>query len=170
MAFYGWPISQCQSLDTPLSVQFSQGIRLLDIRLSVIKGKLIAYHGAYPQRTPFQSILAAMYAFLSEPATCGETLVVSIKQEDFGGNFSSRVRKEIEAGPGGMGMWFLENRIPSLGEARGRAIMFSRFGGDGSDWEGGLEGLGIHPSTWPDSAKDGFQWWCKDTLVRTQDW
>ncbi|OBZ75824.1 hypothetical protein A0H81_04797 [Grifola frondosa] len=48
--------------------------------------------------------------------------------------------------------------------------MFSRFGGDGSGWEHGLEGLGIHPTAWPDSEKSGFIWQCKETLVRTHDW
>lgn len=170
MAFYGWPVSQCQSLDTPLAVQLAHGIRVLDIRLSVVKDRLIAYHGIHPQRTTFLAILATLYAFLSAPATCRETIVVSIKQEDRGNDFSRRVRTEIEQGPGGMNLWWLENRIPTLGEVRGKTIMFSRFGGDGSDWDGGLEGLGIHPTNWPDSAKDGFTWQCKDTLVRTQDW
>ncbi|VDB96578.1 unnamed protein product [Peniophora sp. CBMAI 1063] len=170
MAFYGWPISQCQASDTPLPVQLQQGIRILDIRLAVIKGRLIAYHGAYPQRTTFASILATLSTFLHSAASRRETLIVSIKQEDRGGDFSRLVREEIEHGPGGMGMWWLENRIPALGEVRGKAILFSRFGGNGADWPGGLEGMGIHPTTWPDSAKEGFEWWCKDTMVRTQDW
>jgi len=67
-------------------------------------------------------------------------------------------------------MWFLENHVPTLGQVRGKVIMFSRFGGDGTAWEGGFEGMGIHPTTWPDSAKQGFTWTCKDVLVRTQDW
>lgn len=67
-------------------------------------------------------------------------------------------------------MWFLENRIPNLGEVRGKVVMLSRFGGDGSGWENGLEGLGIHPTAWPDSAMDGFTWTLKGTLVRTSDW
>jgi len=33
-----------------------------------------------------------------------------------------------------------------------------------------LEGLGIHPTTWPDSKKGGFSWQCKDTLVCMHDW
>lgn len=37
-------------------------------------------------------------------------------------------------------------------------------------WDGGLEGLGIHPTTWPDSAKEGFTYDIKNTLVRTHDW
>ncbi|KAI0055946.1 PLC-like phosphodiesterase [Artomyces pyxidatus] len=174
MAFYGWPISQCQSVNTPLSVQLASGIRVLDIRLTVKRGRLISYHGQYPQRTPFKSILADLNAFLSSPTSCRETVVVSIKQEDYDKHtpkvFSLMVRKEIEESPGGMGMWFLENRVPTLGEVRGKAIMFSRFGVDGEGWEGRLEGMGIHPTNWPDSEKAGFTWTCKDTLVRTQDW
>ncbi|PFH52481.1 hypothetical protein AMATHDRAFT_74266 [Amanita thiersii Skay4041] len=173
MAFYGWPVSQCQSTLTPLMAQLHSGIRVLDVRLAIVHNRLISYHGAYPQREPFQIILATLFAFLSDPATCMETIVVSIKQEDFKKHhphrFSLLVRDEIENGPGGLGMWFLENRIPVLGEVRGKAIMFSRFG-DGCGWQGGLQGLGIHPPRWPDSCKAGFIWQCRDTLVRTHDW
>ncbi|CCM05793.1 uncharacterized protein FIBRA_08026 [Fibroporia radiculosa] len=174
MAFYGWPISQCQSLATPLAVQLQSGIRVLDIRLAVVDSRLIAFHGIYPQRTPFQEILATIHSFLTAPATCRETLVMSIKQEDFlktpAALFSQLVHDEIVNGPGGLGMWFLENRVPHLGDVRGKVVMFSRFGGSGDGWEGGLEGLGMHPTVWPDSAKSGFAWQCKNTLVRTHDW
>ncbi|KIL68537.1 hypothetical protein M378DRAFT_71215 [Amanita muscaria Koide BX008] len=172
MALYGWPVSQCQSLSTPLMIQLCAGIRFLDIRLAVIQGRLIAYHGIASQREPFQRILATLSAFLSSPASPSETVVVSIKQEDFRETppqqFSILVRDEITSSPGGIKMWFLENRIPKLGEVRGKAIMFSRFGGNGDGWEGGR--LGIHPSSWPDAEKQGFTWQCKDTVVRTHDW
>ncbi|KAI0694163.1 PLC-like phosphodiesterase [Cerioporus squamosus] len=174
MAFYGWPISQCQSLSTPLGVQLQSGIRVLDIRLAVVDGRLLAYHGIYPQRTPFQDILSTIHEFLTAPETCHEAVVMSIKQEDFATTplpyFSECVHEEIMDGPGGRDMWFLENRIPTLGEVRGKVVMLSRFGGDGSGWENGLEGMGIHPTAWPDSEKDGFTWTLKGTLVRTHDW
>jgi 1-phosphatidylinositol phosphodiesterase len=173
MAFYGWPISQCQSETTPLSVQLADGIRVLDIRLAIQNGRLVTFHGQFPERTAFQSILGDLHTFLTSPTSAHETVVISIKQEDFATNspteFSALVHGELEAGPGGFGMWFLENRIPTLGEVRGKAILFSRFG-DGTGWNGGLEGMGIHPTTWPDSAKQGFTWTCKDVTVRTQDW
>lgn len=99
---------------------------------------------------------------------------MSIKQEDFATtpppDFSALVHKEMQTGPGGMDMWFLENRIPLLGEVRGKVILLSRFGGNGAGWEGRLEGMGIHPTKWPNNEKEGFAWSCKDTLVRTQDW
>ena len=134
----------------------------------------MAYHGVVPQKVCFQQILIDVHDFLTDPASCRETIVMSIKQEDRAttspADFSALVHQEIKMGPGGMDIWYLENRIPLLGEARGKVIMFSRFGGDGAGWEGGLEGMGIHPARWPSSEKGGFAWFCKDTLVKTQDW
>ncbi|KAJ7090377.1 PLC-like phosphodiesterase [Mycena belliarum] len=169
MAFYGWPFSQCQSLSTPLEVQFQSGIRLLDIRLTDVKGRLIAYHGAYPQKTTFQEILVSVYNYLNSPAGSRETIVMSVKQEAPSSVFSQLVHDEIAVGAGGRNMWFLESRIPTLGEVRGKVVMFSRFG-NGDGWEDGLNGMGIHPTYWPDSVKDGFSWMCNDTTVYTNDW
>ena len=111
---------------------------------------------------------------------------MSIKQEDASKTpppfFSRMVREFMMNGPGGWddkissessvnrGMWFLENRIPELGEVRGKVILFSRFGGDGAAWPQGLEGIGIHPTTWPDSSREAFEWELKGTCVRTYDW
>jgi 1-phosphatidylinositol phosphodiesterase len=30
--------------------------------------------------------------------------------------------------------------------------------------------MGIHPTNWPDSVKEGFEWMCNDIVVRTSDW
>lgn len=125
MAFYGWPISQCQSPSppNPLLHQLNSGIRALDLRLSIIDGKLIAYHGRYPQRTPFTSILATLYEFLLSPSSPGqrETIVVSVKQEDTASSlFTALVQSDIAASEGGNNFWYTEsNRIPTLGEVRG---------------------------------------------------
>lgn len=200
MAFYGWPISQCQTPATPLASQLQSGIRVIDIRLAVIttmspsstssgttataptpKHQLIAYHGLYPQRTPFPNILQTIHNFLISPEGSRETIVMSIKQEDFAVTptklFSRLVRETMMASSGGWststhdtGMYYLQNRIPQLGEVRGKVVLFSRFGGDGAEWDGGLEGIGIHPTTWPDSEKEGFEWELKGTIVRTHDW
>lgn len=200
MAFHGWPISQCQSPSTPLASQLLGGIRVIDVRLAVIPPpspkpsalnatrtqELIAYHGLWPQKTPFAAILNDVHKFLTSPIGSKETIIMSIKQEDFAVTpaplFSQLVRDTIVRGPGGWaeastkgsevnkGMWFFENRIPKLGEVRGKVVLLSRFGGNGDGWDGGLEGLGIHPTTWPDSDKNGFEWELKGTRVRTHDW
>lgn len=171
VAYYGWPVSQCQDLGTPLATQFALGIRVIDVRLSIIDGSLISYHGLYPQRLPFRDIIEAVYKFLTSPEGRTETIVVSVKQEDVGWElFSKLVHDEIHSEPWGRDFWFLENRIPTLGEVRGRAVLFSRFGGDGRGWQGGLNGLGIHPPQWPDSREDGFDWWLGETQIKVQDW
>lgn len=170
MAFYGWPISQCQSQLTsnPLLHQLQSGIRALDIRLSIQDGRLISFHGIYPERTPFTSILSTLYQFLTTD-DCGgkrECIVVSIKQEDRASPlFTALVHSEIGSSPGGKDIWYTEsNRIPTLGEVRGKCVLFSRFGeADGPE-------LGIHPDRWPDSRKEGFEWNCGDTPVRVSDW
>lgn len=172
MAHRGWPFSQCQS--APLDVQLRQGIRVLDVRLAIVKGTLIAYHGVIPQHVSFATILSIIHAFFTSPLSARETLIMSIKQEDHATKsateFSQLVRKEIMESAGGLDMWFLKNRVPTLGEVRGKVVMFSRFGVRGEDWAGGLEGMGIHPTTWPNSIRDGFSWTCKETTVRVQDW
>ncbi|KAG0705319.1 PLC-like phosphodiesterase [Suillus ampliporus] len=169
MAFYGWPISQCQSLSTPLERQLHSGIRVLDIRLAIVDSRLISYHGIYPEHAPFAEILSIVHTFLTAPSTSRETIVMSIKQEDFNTQlFTKLVREEIMASPGGLGMWYLENRIPTLGEVRGKVVMFSRFGGNGHGWDNAA--IGIHPPIWPNSDKLGFAWNCQSTLVQTQDW
>jgi 1-phosphatidylinositol phosphodiesterase len=166
MALYGWPVAQCQSMT--LSQQLDAGIRVLDIRLSVDKeaNVLRAYHGSLSMRVDWPTILEDLHAFLA--ANPRETLVVSLKQEDYGQEEWNRLLVDgIEKSKGGWRMWFIDGRVPKLGEVRGRCVMFSRFGPRGYPGE---KGWGIHPTTWPDSLKGTFEWNCGDTIVRTQDW
>ncbi|KZO90382.1 PLC-like phosphodiesterase [Calocera viscosa TUFC12733] len=173
LAFYGYPVSQCQSPTTPLDVQLQSGIRVFDLRFSIIDGVLIAYHGASPQFTPYLKVLRTLADFLRSDLGRSETVICSIKQEDGAQGrfqlFSHLVRAGID-NPEMRDIWFLENRIPTLAEVRGKAILLSRFGDDGEGWEGGTEGMGIHPYTWPNSVKEGFSWVLKDTWIRMQDW
>lgn len=169
MAFYGWPIAQCQSPSTSLERQLHSGIRVLDIRLAIVDSHLISYHGIYPERALFAEILSTVHTFLTAPSTSGETIVMSIKQEDSDTHrFSNLVRQEIVASSGGLGMWYLEHRLPTLGEVRGKVVMFSRFGGNGDGWDNAA--IGIHPPIWPDNDRNGFIWNCQDALVQTHDW
>jgi 1-phosphatidylinositol phosphodiesterase len=169
MARYGWPFAQCQSPHQVLSVQLLNGIRVIDIRLSVIDNEhLIAHHEIISQRVSFPSILQTIHDFLLEHPQ--EALVVSIKQEDEGAvRFNQLLARDIEESKGGWGMWFLKGgRIPTLGEMRGKCLMFSRFGGTIEGWPSD-KGLGMHPTHWPDSSM-GFEWWYGSSLIRVQDW
>ena len=171
MAFFGGSFAQCQSVDKALAVQLSEGVRVLDIRLAVKKHRLMVYHGRYPQKASFQNVLEVVHAFLTSEQGHRETVVISIKEEDPPvEGFSTLVHREIVKGPGGKEMWYLDNKIPTLGHVRGKAVMFSRFCADEETWGSGEEGVGIHPTKWPDSRKEGFMWPCKNTIVRTHDW
>jgi 1-phosphatidylinositol phosphodiesterase len=157
----------------PLAKQLASGVRVIDVRLSVANSVLVAYHGICPERTPFLDMITTVHTFLTTPASSLETVIMSIKQENATVTptvFSETVKSEIAKAPGGVGMWYLQNRIPTLGEVRGKIVMFSRFGLDGETWDGGFVGLGLHPNLWPDSQMDGFSWTCKDTVVRIHDW
>jgi 1-phosphatidylinositol phosphodiesterase len=172
MAVHGWPFSQFQS--TTLAAQLAAGIRVIDIRLAIVDAALMAFHGKTSQRVSFQQILSVVHTFLTSPASSLETVVMSIKQEDTATTppsvFSRAVRTEILKGPGGIAMWYLENRVPMLGDARGKIVLLRRFTGDPAEWEDKLEGMGIPITPWPESPKDGFTVWCKETLVSVHDW
>jgi len=82
----------------------------------------------------------------------------------------SPTKKAQAAGQSTSGLWYLEDRIPTLGEVRGRIMILSRFG-NGIGWEGGLGGMGVVPWFWPNSDPNGFSFECgPDTTLNVQDW
>ncbi|RXK42450.1 hypothetical protein M231_00004 [Tremella mesenterica] len=167
-ALYGYPISQCQQPVTSISRQLEDGIRFLDVRLRVVGDTLLTYHGPRPQRSSFDQILNSVHTFLDAHPT--ETLILCIKEEapPFNARFSSLVYDNLRPY---LHLWFLEQRIPSLGEVRGKAILFSRFERkEDSESKAWPDGMGIHPTTWPDSRKEGFEWDCGGTPVKIEDW
>ncbi|WWD18068.1 hypothetical protein CI109_102515 [Kwoniella shandongensis] len=179
-ALYGYPISQCQQPSTPIEQQLLDGIRFLDVRLRVVGDELLMYHGPRPQRSSLTLLLAVIHNFLLKHPS--ETLILCLKEETppFHPHFSSLVYKAFK--PHIDQFWFLEERIPTLGEVRGKGMLMTRFDRDktlldgeskgynsecGEEWPAGM---GIHPLTWPDSRQEGFEWDCNGTTVRTQDW
>lgn len=117
-----------------------------------------------------------------------EALIFCVQQEaPSSPDFSALCRAGLELYDRA-GYWFLENRVPKLGEVRGRAIWMSRFGRgqeDGGErpWlvktgkrhpETGdpiLEPrMGWRPERWPNNLVEGFDWHCGKTETRTQDW
>ncbi|KAK7208579.1 PLC-like phosphodiesterase [Myxozyma melibiosi] len=133
------PSVRCQN--APLVQQLDRGIRFLDIRLSrpflqfcslgQSRHELVVVHSAFPvcayRAVTFSKVLGRVYAFLD--ANPSETVIMSLKHE---GPFS-KGRVELAdilwSGyiKGHEHRWFLEPRMPSLGEARGKIILFRRF-------------------------------------------
>ncbi|OWZ61295.1 hypothetical protein AYX15_06480 [Cryptococcus neoformans] len=167
-ALYGFPISQCQQPSTPIGQQLLDGVRFLDVRLRVVDDQLLIYHGPFSQQSSLPVLLDALQFFLSSHPT--ETIILCLKEESppFHASFSALVyaafKNRLER------FWFLEERIPKLGEVRGKGMLMTRFNRDKDTENQWPDGMGIHPSRWPDSRIGGFDWNCGGTQVRTQDW
>lgn len=122
------------------------------------------YHGPRPQRSSLPVLLTTLHAFLVAHPT--ETFILCLKEESDTPHpaFSTLVYNAFKPFAK---KWVFSNRIPNLGEVRGKGILMTRFESVPGSWG---DGLGIHPSTWPDSRPEGFSWDCGGTTVRTQDW
>ncbi|KAK4051957.1 hypothetical protein OIV83_002662 [Microbotryomycetes sp. JL201] len=157
MAYWGGPISCCQTYTLSLMKQLVGGIRMIDIRLALKDKKLKVYHGIQNEYAQAEDVVNTVEAFLEMYPT--ETLVVSIKQENAATNFEATVWRLLDRRKE---MWYRENRWPLLGEVRGRAIVFCRFGFESQQ--------GLHPVSWPDNAPAPFATDIGGQECLIQDW
>lgn len=140
----------CQSLD--IRQQLALGVRALDIRVRPVKRRLFMVHGAVCARTPggekmdMADVLSACYAFLRKnPSEC---IVFQFKDDagrDYEQAFANLFYTYISAKPQ---MWFLENRVPTLGEARGKIVLIRRCKKDESDRNLTANNSGLDFSRW----------------------
>lgn len=125
----------------------------------------VAYHGIRPEYSTLKAELAQFNAFLR--AHPRETIVMFIKEETppWHDDFSRMVYEVFNETPE---LWNFSDHIPRLGDVRGRGTLISRFDKRQPDeWP---NGMGIRPTTWPNSRQEGFEWDCYGTKVRTIDW
>ncbi|KAJ9137297.1 Phosphatidylinositol-specific phospholipase [Pleurostoma richardsiae] len=129
--------------------QLALGIRFLDLRLRVRgeDGGLYCYHGGMPidlpRYLPFESVMAEVFAFLrpaGRPPT--ETVLVSINNDDSSEQeradpapFYAAVADAIARAPplpDGTSPWLVAPSAapPTLGAARGRAVLLRRYHAD----------------------------------------
>ena len=166
------PSVRCQAVG--VREQLENGVRFLDVRVSVNKDDhhLALVHSVFPVSLTgaryFAGLLRELYAFLD--ANPSETILMSVKREGTGRgtdkHLSQHLYKRYCAGDEAR-RWFLEPRIPSLGEARGKIVLIRRFNNhaalqdehDGAGW-------GIDAAAWPDNCADGT---VDSGLIRVQD-
>ena len=142
-------ISKCQ--DRNIYEQLCLGIRALDIRVQSRGERLGMVHGyAKAFNTPNRlgrqmdlgDVLSHVYRFLSENPS--ETVVFQFK------NDSNKEREKCFNNlfytylKGNEDKWFLENRVPTLDEARGKIVLLRRCkmdgdNGDFTDYNTGLD-------------------------------
>ena len=109
-----------------LEDQLYTGVRFFDIRLKLQGSSLRGFHGIVDQKIGFDKIQKTFDTFLEKHPS--ETILVSIKDEANSSDqtaFASTLKETLSE------RWYIDTELPSnLGQARGKAILFSRFGGD----------------------------------------
>jgi len=124
--------SKCQSFT--IERQLESGYRYLDIRLAVDGGQLKLMHGfnecrvggaPWSETMYLEDVLSQCYSFLDEHPT--EFIIFAVKQEhgresvnEFERLLASFVMQEPER-------WLLTDKIPTVGEARGKLILMRRY-------------------------------------------
>ncbi|OIW32181.1 phosphatidylinositol-specific phospholipase [Coniochaeta ligniaria NRRL 30616] len=130
-----------------ITQQLALGIRFFDLRLRLHDdGHLYCYHGGvlidFPTGLSFAYVMDEIWTFLRgadgrQPPT--ETVLISINNDDISPEqqadpalFYSAVQDAIvdtPPYPDGSHRWFVEPVTPTLGEARGRAVLLRRYHG-----------------------------------------
>lgn len=148
-----------------LQTQLTHGVRFLDIRLRYIDGppKLVVHHGAVYQNLSGKDVVDICVRFLVQNPS--ETIVMSINEDLTSMPWDTSDKHPVEFedqvkttlvdrylpfvrtfDKKRVTRFFTENRIPSLGEVRGRIVLLRRFehqasvphtagGIDASHWE-----------------------------------
>ena len=116
--------AKCQNLT--IAEQLNIGVRFIDIRCRHIDNSFTIHHGSVYQNLTFQDVLNTCNAFLDANPT--ETIIMSVKEEydpenntrPFEQTFVSYVNQNFSR-------WFFGTKIPTLGQVRGKIVLFKRF-------------------------------------------
>ncbi|MFF4168918.1 phosphatidylinositol-specific phospholipase C [Streptomyces sp. NPDC001744] len=144
-ARFGGPWSECQN--TTIAQQLDSGVRFLDVRCRVTGGSFAIHHGSSYQNMMFGDVLIACRDFLA--AHPSETVLMRVKQEHseesdaaFRAVFDDYLDRR-----GWRPLFRIGDRLPLLGEARGKVVLIAD--------NGGLPGL---------------KWWDGEQIALQDDW
>ena len=145
-------ISRTQTLS--IAEQLEAGVRFFDMRFEKTENGFKAVHSSidcregksiFSEKLTAEKIIGDCSAFLSE--NTGETILFQLREDD--GNagesfFESFYELYIKNNPD---LWFCENRIPKLGEVRGKIVLLRVVSADGEKFTD--ENSGINFSLYP---------------------
>lgn len=147
--------ARCQ--EKTIAAQLEIGVRLLDIRLNKKGDEFYLIHSladCYSDKEKsvkltFGEVLSVCKSFLRDNP--GETLILSIKQDRgimsrwFFPAFYNKYIRDDES------FWYLENRVPTLGECRGKMVLMRRC----KVWHSFYKSVkgGLDFSYWKDQAR-----------------
>lgn len=169
------PSVRCQAVS--VREQLDNGVRFLDVRVQLqnpedpSRDGLVLVHGAFPVSLTghkhFRDLLDVVHAFLD--ANPSETVIMSLKREGMGKATDHQLSKILHTHytSHDASRWFVENRIPRLGEARKKVVLIRRFAlEDSLRGEHAGTGWALDAESWPDNCADGT---CASGDIRVQD-
>lgn len=132
-----------------LPEQFGHGIRFLDMRCNGLQDHMSdsfgIYHTSAYQGLTFDGVLDDCRNFLARNP--GEVIVMRVKKEngtnnDVGADFERIFNGYLDT-KGYRPLFWIDNRIPTLGEARGRIVLIAQFANHlpALQWPGGDNGV-----------------------------
>ncbi len=117
---------KCQ--DAPISEQLKMGVRFFDIRLQLRSNSLHIVHGDIDQNTDFADTVREIDSFLD--AHPSEFILLSVKEESKPSGATTTFEEALNTvSSKAFGeRFYTESDLPAnVGEARGKAILLSRF-------------------------------------------
>ena len=155
------PSVRCQAV-SPWE-QLKNGVRFFDIRLqpeSPESAQLHLVHGAFPVSLTgpkyFRDLVDDAVRFLSENPS--ETLMMSIKREGTGNVTDQqlgRILFEHYTRGNNAKHWYIDPRIPTVGQVRGKVVLLRRFAiGPVMQHEHGGRGWGLDAECWADNTSN----------------
>ncbi|KAF2094471.1 phosphatidylinositol phospholipase C [Rhizodiscina lignyota] len=154
------PSVRCQAVSP--REQLDNGVRFFDIRVQpespqdAKKDGLILVHSVFPISLTgnkyFRDLINEVEDFLQRNPS--ETVIISLKREGPGEATDQQLSRILhDHYANDSKKWFTEPRIPRLGEARGKIVLFRRFVlDDAQKKEHGGKGWGINAESWADNT------------------
>lgn len=150
-------LSKCHNLS--IYDQLNIGVRYLDIRVEKSSDKLKTVHSiadcytthGKKKKLLLDYVLDDCKKFLKENPT--ETIILCIKRDDGVSSeetFDLFYENYLKNDP----LWFTENRVPRLGEVRGKLVFFNRCHVDFNNKNYTDKNTGLRLSNWPDLPKN----------------
>ncbi|MGH8879452.1 MAG: phosphatidylinositol-specific phospholipase C [Stackebrandtia sp.] len=125
-AVIGGPFDTAKCQDLSLPELLDNGIRFIDIRCRLIDGGFTIHHGPIYQEKNFTDVLTDCRGFFD--ANPSETVIMSIQQEyseapaeEWAAVFNDRYLRD----EGFAAMFYRDNRLPTVGEVRGRVVLIA---------------------------------------------
>lgn len=128
-AIIGGPFDTAKCQDIGMFDQLNLGVRFIDIRCRLFEGAFTIHHGPIYQEMNFTDVLSECRTFLQ--ANPSETIIMSVQQEyseapaeEWAAVFNDRYMRD----EGFDSLLYRDNRLPSLGEVRGRVVLIANSG------------------------------------------